>query len=279
MATTVRPLTPKHSFTEGIEGPACDREGYLYAVNYGIQGTIGRVHPDGTSEVWLVLPEGSVASGIRFNTDGDMFIADYALHRIYRVNAGTREAVIWVEEPRMHQPNDLAIMSDGTLFASDPNWADGTGQVWRIDNRGRAQLAASGLGTVNGIEVDPQEQYLYISETIQRAVWRFRLDRERRLHGKERFHQFDDHLLDGMRCDMQGNLYVTRYGKGTIAQLSPAGELVREIAIQGNNCTNLCFGGRDGKTVYVTVADEGNVQHFDVEAPGRCWTMWGGEDL
>jgi sugar lactone lactonase YvrE len=82
--------------------------------------------------------------------------------------------------------------------------------------------------------------------------------------------EFPDYGLDGMRCDLAGNLYVTRWGKGTVVKLSPQGRLLQEIMLTGKNCTNLTFGGDDGRTCYVTVADRGNVEMFSVETPGRC---------
>jgi hypothetical protein len=64
--------------------------------------------------------------------------------------------------------------------------------------------------------------------------------------------QFPDHGFDGMRCDVDGNLYITRYGKGTVVKLSPAGEVMQEIDVLGKSPSNLCFGGPDGRTIYVT---------------------------
>ena len=70
------PLTKPGEFTKGIEGPACDKAGNVFAVNFKEQGTIGRVSPDGKGEVFLTLPEGSTGNGIRFDKKGNMFIAD-----------------------------------------------------------------------------------------------------------------------------------------------------------------------------------------------------------
>ena len=77
-----------------------------------------------------------------------------------------------------------------------------------------------------------------------------------------------------MRCDVEGNLYITRHGKGTVAKLSPAGEILLEVELAGRNPTNIAFGGADGRTCYVTVADRGNVETFRVEAPGRSWQLF-----
>ncbi|PWG73747.1 gluconolactonase, partial [Enterococcus hirae] len=72
--------------------------------------------------------------------------------------------------------------------------------------------------------------------------------------------EFPDFGMDGMRSDQNGNLFITRHGKGTLVIVSPKGEVIREVEmVDGKNITNLAFGGPDGKTVYTTVADIGNI--------------------
>ena len=79
--------------------------------------------------------------------------------------------------------------------------------------------------------------------------------------------------MDGMRCDVEGNLYVTRHGKGTVAKLSPAGDVLLEVELTGKLPSNIAFGGPDGCTAYVMLQDEGNVETFRVDAPGREWQL------
>jgi sugar lactone lactonase YvrE len=190
------------------------------------------------------------------------------------VNPKTKAVTVYVHEPRMNQPNDLAIMRDGTLWASDPNWKAGTGQIWRIDRGGKAVLAAEGMGTTNGIEVSPDEKTLYVNESVQRNVWAFDIARDRSLKNKRLVKQFPDFGFDGMRCDVDGNLYITRHGKGVVAVMTPKGEVLREIGVLGKRPSNLCFGGPDGRTVYVTEMEHGRLVSFRVEKPGREWKMW-----
>src|SRR3954452_9216596 len=75
-----RPLTAENVFTEGIEGPNCDAQGNVYAVNFARQQTIGKVTPDGKGEVFVELPNGSIANGIVFDPAGMMYVADYVKH-------------------------------------------------------------------------------------------------------------------------------------------------------------------------------------------------------
>jgi sugar lactone lactonase YvrE len=267
---TPRAVTRPGDFTAGIEGPACDRDGHIFAVNYARQGTIGRVDPSGLGEVFVELPQGSVGNGIRFAPDGSFFVADYAGHNVLRVDPESRKVAVHAHHAEMNQPNDLALAPDGkTLYASDPNWSEGTGNLWRIDDDGTVTRLARGMGTTNGIEVSPDGQTLYVNESKQRNVWAFTITKERTLTDKRLVRKFDDHGFDGMRCDIDGNLYVTRHGKGTVVKLSPAGEILREIPVLGTRPTNICFGGPDRRTAYVTEVDSTRIVSFRVDRPGR----------
>lgn len=265
------PLTQPGEFTAGIEGPACDVAGNIYAVNFTRQGTIGRVTPEGRGEVFVSLPGTSVGNGIRFGKDGVMFVADYVNHSVLRIDPKTRKIEVFAHHDAMNQPNDLALAPDGTLYASDPNWSNGTGQVWRIDRNGQVTLAAGEMGTTNGIDVSPDGRTLYVNESQQRKVWAFTIAADGALKDKRLLVEFPDHGFDGMRCDVDGNLYITRYGKGVVAVVNPKGEVVREIDVLGSKPSNLCFGGPDGRTVYVTEVEHTRLVQFRVDRPGLEW--------
>ena len=267
-------FTPVDGFTSGIEGPACDAAGNLYAVNYERQHTIGKVTPDGDSSVFVELPTGSIGNGIRFNSAGFMFIADYTNHNVLKVDMDTRDISVHAHEPTMNQPNDLAIGANDILYASDPNWNASTGQIWRVDTDGAVTLLETDMGTTNGIEVSPDERVLYVNESAQRNVWAYDLSPEGEVSNKRLLIQFPDFNMDGMRCDIEGNLYITRHGKGTVAKLSPAGEVLLEVQLTGKLCSNIAFGGPDGCTCYVTMADRGNVEVFRADLPGRSWQLF-----
>ena len=267
-------FTPVNGFTSGIEGPACDAEGNLYAVNYERQHTIGKVTPDGTESVFVELPTGSIGNGIRFNSEGFMFIADYTNHNVLKVDMETLEISVHAHEPTMNQPNDLAIGANDILYASDPNWGASTGQIWRIDTNGKVTLLETDMGTTNGIEVSPDEKVLYVNESAQRNVWAYDLSPDGEIRNKRLMIQFPDFNMDGMRCDIEGNLYITRHGKGTVAKLSPDGEVLLEVQLTGKLCSNIAFGGPDGRTCYVTMADRGNVEVFRADLPGRSWQLF-----
>jgi sugar lactone lactonase YvrE len=266
-------FTLPKSFTNEVEGPATDKSGIVYAVNFSHQGTIGEIAKNGTGKIFVELPEGSVGNGIRFNRHGDMLIADYTLHSILEVDMVSKKIKILAHEPTMNQPNDIAIDSKDRLYASDPNWKDSTGKIWRIDPDGRMTLLEQNIGTVNGIEVSPDEKKFYVNESVQRKVWVYDLSPAGTISNKRLLIKFPDYQLDGMRCDINGNLYIARYSKGTIVKVSPAGKIMEEIILHGKEPSNIAFGGKDGRTVYVTVQDQGNLEMFRVDTPGREWKM------
>lgn len=271
-----KPLTIEKEFTEGIEGPACDKAGNIFAVNFMKQQTIGRVTPEGKGEVWVTLPGKSTGNGIVFDKKGMMYVADYVGHNVLVIDPATRKISVLANEPRMNQPNDLAIAPNEALYASDPNWGNNTGQLWRIDRDGKVKLLADKMGTTNGIEVSPDGKALYVNESLQRNIWAFTITADG-VENKRLLKKFDDHGFDGMRCDVDGNLYVTRYGKGTVVKLSPTGEILKEIDVLGASPSNLCFGGPDGRTVYVTEVKKTRLVSFRVDKPGLAWQRWQGK--
>ncbi|WP_422362077.1 SMP-30/gluconolactonase/LRE family protein [Reichenbachiella sp.] len=261
-------------FTQGLEGPAVDAEGNLFFVNPERNGTIGKLDIKGKFEIYIdSLPNGSVANGIRFDRNGIMFLADYVNHNILTIDPVHKDVVVYAHDSTMNQPNDVAISSNGTLYASDPNWAESTGNLWKVDKGGDFVLLESNMGTTNGVEVAPGDSLLYVNESVQRKVWAYDLSPEGKVSNKRLLIEFPDHGLDGMRCDEEGNLYIARYGKGTVAMVSPVGELLNEVKLKGQKPTNITFGGPEGKTCYVTCQDRGYIETFEVPSVGRSFSI------
>lgn len=250
-------LLLEQTFTKGIEGPAVDSLGILYAVSYCDKRSIGMVTPNGEHSLYMCLPSGSAGNGIRFDKVGRMYIADYTGHNIFRTNYIKNVLEVFAHDNRMNQPNDIAISAVSQfVYASDPNWKDSTGMLWMADTSGVLHLIESDMGTTNGIEVSPCGNYLYVNESIQRNIWVYDIGQNNLPVNKRLFYSFEDFGMDGMRCDKQGNLFVTRHGKGTVVKLSPKGLLLKEYTLKGKLPSNLTFSNNYRK-IYVTLADRG----------------------
>ena len=249
-------FTAEGGFTPGIEGPATDYEGNIYAVNFKEEGTIGKINVKGETSVFVKLSKGSVGNGIRFGNKNQMFVADYVNHNILEVDLLSKTVEVYAHESKANQPNDIAISSNKILYASDPNWSDSTGNLWKITKENGFVLLEDNMGTTNGIEVSNDGEKLYVNESIQRKIWVYDIIENGFVENKQELISFDDFGLDGMRVDKNGNLFVCRYGKGTIAVISEEGKLIREINLKGSKPSNITFSN-DYKKCYITVADRG----------------------
>ncbi|WP_438865343.1 SMP-30/gluconolactonase/LRE family protein [Neptunicella sp.] len=270
-----KPFIADELFTKGIEGPAVDRDGNLYAVNFAKQGTIGIIDTQGQPRHFIDLPEGSTGNGIRFDQQGNMFVADYSGHNILRIDTGTKAIKVYAHDDRLNQPNDIAITASGVIYASDPNWQDNTGQLWMVKPDRKLVRLEAEMGTTNGIEVSTDEKHLYVNESAQRKIWIYDILADNQLANKRLFYQFDDFGLDGMRCDLDGNLYVARYGAGLIAVFSPQGELIKQITLSGQFPTNVAFGGDTGTTLFITLQQKRSIDSVNVPVAGRSWALSG----
>jgi gluconolactonase len=104
---------------------------------------------------------------------------------------------------------------------------------------------------------------------VQRRIWKFDVDVAGNLTNKTLFKEYPDHGFDGMKCDKEGNLYVTRYGSGQVDVLNPKGEIIHAILFKGLKTSNITFGGVDGKTCFVTLQDRKCVEKFQSEIAGK----------
>ena len=265
----VQDFTKENIFTNNIEGPAFDKNGNLYVVNFERDGTVGLVKANGDAELFITLPEGSTANSIQFDSKGKMYLADFTGHNILKVDMKSKKVSVYAHHDAFNQPNDICINKRDQIFASDPNWKEGKGKLWRIDKGGKVVLLSDQMGTTNGIALSPDEKLLYVNESVQRKIWKFNVDGKGNIANKTLFAEFPDFGFDGMKCDAEGNVYVTRYGKGTIAVLSPDGKLIREVQLKGKNCSNLVFGGLNGKLVFVTLQDRKGMERFRNDIAGK----------
>ena len=268
-----RRLTDPGLFTKGIEGPAVDLKGNLYVPNFHHDGSIGIVEPGKPPRVWLDLPPGGVSASIRFDAQGIMYVADYKKHRIYQIDPETKYLSIYFEDATLNQPNDFVIASDNSIYLSDPTWnRNKKGHILKIGPNGKVTPLLSDLRTPNGIDLSPDEKTLYFTESAEGVLYAYDIQGDS-LVNKRELGRFEAETLDGLRTDVEGTIYVARITKGTIDRFSPEGRLLNRIPLLGKTVSNLAFGGPDGRTVYATLVENGNIESFRVDRPGREWQM------
>jgi gluconolactonase len=160
---------------------------------------------------------------------------------------------------RFNSPNDCVVKSDGSIYFTDPTYGTPRGEekeldgryVFRIDPESkRVSKVADGFDMPNGLCFSPDEKTLYIADSGKpRNIRRFAVNDDGTLGGGEVFCVIDNGVPDGIRCDQFGNVWSSA-GDG-VHIFAPDGKLIGKIPVP--ECpANLCFGGADGKTLFIT---------------------------
>jgi len=147
---------------------------------------------------------------------------------------------------------------------SDPNRRKGQiGQIFCWSVVKELTRIDTDLQFPNGVIVSPDGRWLYVAESGTNRVLRYKLYPDGSFGPKEIFHQFQNPKgkgePDGMAWDEKGNLYVAHWGSWSVRVLSPEGKEIRKISVPGEHVTNVCFGGADGRTLYITEVETGAV--------------------
>ena len=164
---------------------------------------------------------------------------------------------------RLNSPNDVVVKSDGSIWFTDPTFGilgyyegyqaepELPQHVYRVDAAtGEASIVAADVAGPNGLCFSPDERLFYLIEsrgTPNRKIWVYDVaDDGRTIRNGRVFLDAGEGTIDGMRCDIHGNLWCG-WGMGSdeldgVMVISPRGKLIGRIALP-ERCANLCFGG------------------------------------
>ncbi|MBN2474068.1 MAG: SMP-30/gluconolactonase/LRE family protein [Pirellulales bacterium] len=261
---------------EFAEGPVLDAEGNLFVVNYRVNGTIGRIAPDGTAGVFcdlqeLVPAEGRAAqaNGLKLDSEGRLIGSDSGAGRLLRIAADGKSAEVladrW-EGKRFNSLNDVALDQKGNIYFSDPGGSsekNPIGSVYRYDiTTATVSQLVTGLAFPNGLGVTPDQKHFCLSESERQRVLIFDLMEDGTLANRRVLIEFPiepspanpsgKYVPDGMVFDQAGRLYVATWTGGVVNVIEvPSGKLIRRYDAGGSRATNCHF---HGGYLYVTVA-------------------------
>jgi sugar lactone lactonase YvrE len=127
----------------------------------------------------------------------------------------------------------------------------------------------------NGIVLSPDERFLYVAMTRANAVWRLPLHPNGTTTKAGLFFQsFGNAGPDGLAVDEEGSLLICHPSLGSVFVVDSEGIPKARIvtaAEGGKNLTNCCFGGPDGRTLFITDSMKGNVQSVQWHCAGMDW--------
>ena len=294
------------------EGPIAMPDGTVVLVEIE-RRTLSRVHADGKIEVIAQLgggpngaalgPDGAVYvcnnGGLRFHEDKHGLrptaqADDYSGGRIERVDLKTGEVRVLYRgggNGPLRGPNDIVFDRAGGMWFTDL----GKTRARDMDRGGVYYAAADGSSireaiypmlTPNGIGLSPDEKRLYVAETHTGRLWAFDLESP----GVVRRRGFPSpnggdlvaglpgyQLFDSLAVDAAGNICVATLFNGGITVISPDGKQIEHLPMPDVYTTNICFGGTDLRTAYVTLSLSGRLVALDWPRPGLrlnfCATM------
>lgn len=243
------------------EGPVWHPDGFLLFSDIP-ENTIYQWQPNQEAKVFR-NPAGN-ANGNTLDLQGRLITGEHSNRRVSRTEKDGKIVTI-VDEyngKRLNSPNDLVVKSDGSIYFTDPPYGIKSEQeelgfygVYLIAPDGELTLLVDDFVRPNGIALSPDETKLYINDSDKGHIRIFDLKSDGTLQNGKIFAELKDPnkpgVPDGMKVDLQGNVYST--GPGGVWVFSPSGKLLGIIAVP-ERVTNLAWGNDDYKTLYLTAS-------------------------
>lgn len=205
------------------------------------------------------LEQAGGASGLAYDAEGRLLIAEGKKRRIVRLSANDEKKVEVLAErfegKRFNGPNDIVVRKDGQVYFSDPAFGaqselremDFHG-VYHMSPKGELTLIAKPNGRPNGVTLSPNGRILYVANSDERKVYAYDLDSRGKAGNERVFLAGLDGVPDGLRTDEKGNVYVAA---NHVYIFSPLGKGLHTIHM-GEKPSNMAFGDADRMTLYIT---------------------------
>ena len=200
------------------------------------------------------------ANGNILDRDGRLITCEHSGRRVSRLEAdGTLTTLAESFEGRaFNSPNDATVAADGAIYFTDPDYGlsgqereiDGC-WVFRLDPKTKqVRVLVKDFDKPNGITLSPDGKRLYIADSGKpRHIRVLDVMADGSLSNSRVFCTIDPGVPDGIRCDADGRVWSSA-GDG-VKVFSPHGKLLGTIPVP-ESPANLCFGGADGKTLFIT---------------------------
>ena len=251
---TLQKLAGDFLFTEG---PASDREGNVFFTDQP-NDRIVKWSIDGKLSTFM-QPCGR-ANGLSFDPQGNLWACADEKNELWRIDPTGKTTVVVkdYQGKLLNGPNDVWIRPGGGLYFTDPHykrpyWKRGPKEMdecvyYLAPDHKTLTRIIDDLKQPNGIIGTPDGLLLYVADIGASKSYRYRILADGSLKEKKLFCEMGS---DGMTIDSQGNIYLT--GKG-VSVFDPEGKKIEQIDVAEPWTANVCFGGKDRQTLFITAS-------------------------
>lgn len=257
IAKDAKPVLVSSDF-KFTEGPAADKDGNVFFTDQP-NDRIMKWSTDGELTVFM---EGTGRSnGLYFDRNGNLISCADLDNQLWEIDADKNVTVLVrdFKGKKLNGPNDLWIDPRGGIYFTDPffkrNYWTRTDkeieeeQVYYLSpDRKSLKVAAAGFVRPNGIVGTGDGKTLYVADIGDNKTYAFRINADGTLSDRRIFTEMGS---DGMTVDSKGNVYLT--GRG-VTVFNSKGEQIEHIAINEPWTANVCFGGKNRKTLFITAS-------------------------
>lgn len=257
------------SFTEG---PAADSEGNVLFTDQP-NNRIMKWSPDGRINLYI-QPSGR-ANGLYFDHDGNLLACADENNELWQIGKD-KEVTVLVRDyngKKLNGPNDLWVDPKGGVYFTDPfykreYWSRAEKEIpeenvyYLSPDRKRLQMVMSDFVRPNGIIGTSDGKTLYVADIGAGKTYSFHIQNDGSLTERKLFTELGS---DGMTIDQKGNVYLT--GKG-VTVFNKEGKRIEHIPVDAPWTANVCFGGKDHKTLFITASKSVYTVRMKVKGAG-----------
>jgi len=253
----VKLVSSDYQFTEG---PAVDKDGNIYFTDQPNNKILKWSAEDG--KITVFLDKAGRANGMFFDEEGNLYACADEKNELWKIDKDGNVTVLVkdFEGKLLNGPNDLWMSPSGAIYFTDPffyrnYWTRsrsteqaGGEQVYYLspDRKTLKQLTTD-FRRPNGIIGTPDGKTLYVADYGARQTFSYKINEDGSISDKKLFCSSGS---DGMTIDNQGNIYLT--GNGGVTVYNSKGERIQQIRVGRGSTTNVTFGGKDRKTLFIT---------------------------
>ena len=251
----VEKLAGGFTFTEG---PASDAAGNVFFTDQPMDRIL-KWSVDGQLSTFM-QPCGR-SNGLCFDNKGNLWACADENNQLWRISPAAKADVIVKDYggKLLNGPNDVWIRPDGGIYFTDPLYKreywkrgpmeqDGQHVYYLAPDHRRLVRVADDLNQPNGIIGTPDGKTLYVADIRDGKTYAYDIEADGTLSHKKLFCEMGS---DGMTIDSVGNVYLT--GKG-VTVFDKTGKQIEQIAVEEPWTGNVCFGGKDKRTLFITAS-------------------------